>query len=116
NRAFRASFSSLYRFAGAPHPRGRPVDWAAPPYALPACRALRRRGASPGKGAGEEADGWYAPRFGHNRVVETPRRTGPLISNPVDDGITFPHQRVKRLRGAGGVVSALRPLASGRSS
>ena len=68
------------------------------------CRAGVR---GPGKGAGEDADGWHAARFGHYRVVETPRRAGASIRNTVDDGITLQHQRVDRLSGTGGAVAEL---------
>lgn len=61
----------------------------------------------PGKGAGEDADGWHAARFGHYRVVETPRRAGASISNTVDNGITLQHQRVERLCGTGGAIAKL---------
>ena len=57
----------------------------------------QRRGAGvrgPGKGAGDDADGWHAAGFGRYSVVETPRRAGPSISDPVDDGIALHHQRV----------------------
>ena len=73
-------------------------------------RHAERRGAGvcgPGKGTGEHTDGWYPSRFGHDRVVETPRGAGASISNPVDDGITLQHQRLERLRGTGGAVAEL---------
>jgi len=70
----------------------------------------QRRGAGvrgPGKGAGDDADGWYAAGFGRYSVVETPRRAGPSISDPMDDGIALHHQRVDGLSGAGGTVAKL---------
>ncbi len=60
-----------------------------------------------GKGAREHAHGWYTTRFGDNGIVETPRCTGASIRNAVDNGITLLHQRLNRLRGAGGAVGEL---------
>ena len=61
----------------------------------------------PGKGAGDDTDRGHASRFSEHGVVETPRCAGASIRNPVNNGITLRHQRVDRLRGAGGTVTEL---------
>lgn len=71
--------------------------------------AQRRRTGVRGlrKGAREDADRWHPAGFGHYGVVETPRRAGASIRNPVDNGIALLQERVDRLRGAGRAVAEL---------
>ena len=60
-----------------------------------------------GEGAGYNADGRNTLAFGCYCVVETPRRAGASIGNPVDHRVTFLGKRVQCLLGAGGAIGEL---------
>ena len=61
-----------------------------------------------GKGAGNHANGRETLLFGYYCVMETPRRAGPSISDPMHDGVTLLKQGIHGVFGAGGAEGEFR--------
>ena len=61
-----------------------------------------------GEGAGNYANGRETLLFGYYCVVETPRRAGPSIRDPMHDGVTLLEQRIHGVFGAGGAEGKFR--------